>query len=467
MKKYNKVFLPVTVIFLLLLFVSSAFAADEKVTLKAVNTAQGIHLEWSEAEGAYYYEVYRKQGEKGKKQLLSKVQTASFEDSEAKEGVAYSYSVIPAFSDHSVGKESNTVTAYRLSAVYISGAGSRKNGLYVKWKTVKGAKGYRIYRKTAEDTEWSSVAKVKADKKAFLDENISPGQTYIYCVKAFVGEYESGSGNERELKYMTYPSVRGVKLTDNGVLIGWENTSEAAYYVVFRKAEGETSYMPCALLDADYTEYEDKSVKAGQLYSYYICGADEKGNLGSVDKDISVRYIKKSQITAAVNTVKGIKLYWSRSEGCQGYGIFRKSSTEKEWKLRGIIYGENKLTAVDSKVNDKQVYTYTVRAFKDKTLAAYDNEGESIRFYSAHEKLSGKGTAKDGVVLKWSKVKEDANYAVYRKQGEGEWQFMGFTNENSFTDKAVKAKTKYTYAVEVYNGSVLKSGAAEVGVQVK
>ncbi len=467
MKKFFKILFPVTVIFLLVLFVSSAFAADEKVTLNAVNTAEGIRLEWSEVEGAYYYEVYRQEGKKGKKQLLSKAQTSSFDDNEAKEGVAYSYTVIPAFSDYSVGKESDSVTAYRLSAVYISSAGSRKNGLYVKWKAVKGAKGYRIYRKTAEDSEWMSVAKVKADKKAFLDENISPGQKYTYCVKAFIGEYESGSGNEKELSYMTYPSVKGIKITENGVLIGWEDTSEAAYYVVFRKTEGETSYKPCALLDADYTEYEDKSVKAGQLYSYYICGADEKGNFGSVDKEISVRYIKKSEITAAVNMVKGIRLYWSRSEGCQGYGIFRKSSTEKEWKLRGVVYGENKLTAVDSKVNDKEVYTYTVRAFKDKTLAAYNDEGESIRFYAAPEKLSGKGSAKDGITLKWNKVNNAVNYAVYRKQGEGEWQFMCFIKDNSFTDKSVKAKTKYTYAVEVYNGSVLKSGAAEVSVSVK
>ncbi len=467
MKKYYKGLLPLSVIILMTLFISLAFAADEKVTVKAVNSAEGICLEWAEAKNAYYYEVYRQEGEKGKKLLLSKVQTASFEDGEAKEGVAYSYTVVPVFSDYSTGKESDSVIAYRLASVYISSAGSKKDGLYVKWKTVKGAKGYRVYRKTAEEGEWLSVGKLTADKNTFLDENISPGQKYTYCVKAFIGEYESGAGNEKELSYMTYPEVKGAGITDEGIRLSWEDTGEAAYYVIFRKPEGEASFRPYALLDGHYTEYEDKDVEAGQLYSYYICGADEAGNFGSVDKEISVSYIKKSVITAAVNTVKGIRLYWSRSEGCQGYGIFRKSGTDKEWKLRGVIYGENKLTAVDSKVNDNEIYTYTVRAFREKTLAAYSDEGVSIRFYSAPEKLSGKGSQKDGVVLKWNKAEADVNYAVYRKQGEGEWQFMCFVKDNTFTDKAVKAKNEYTYAVEVYDGSVLRSGRAEVTVTVK
>lgn len=466
MKKSVKIFFPVTVIFLLVLFVSTAFAAGEKVTLKAENRTEGVYLEWNGVDGAYYYEVYRQTGKKGEKLLLSKVQSTAYEDSEAKEGAEYTYTVIPTFSDYSVGQASDDVTVYRLSAAYISSAGSQKNGLFVKWKAVKNAKGYRVYRKSAEDGEWAVVSKLGAKATGFLDESISPGQKYAYCVRAFVGEYEGSAGNEKELSYMSYPPAKSVSITEKGLKLDWEAADEAVYYVVFRKS-GDTGYKPCALLDATYTEYEDKSVKAGQHYSYYICGADEKGNFGSFDKELSARYVKKSEMTAAVNTPDGIKLYWSRSEGCQGYGIFRKSGKEKEWKLRGVVYGESKLSAVDKKVSDKEIYTYTVRAFKDKALAAYEDEGISMRFYAAPEKLSGKGSVKDGVTLNWSKAKTDADYAVYRKVADGEWQFMCFVKDSSFTDKDVKAKTKYTYAVEVYEGSILRSGRAEVSVAVK
>ena len=467
MKKKIKTLLPVAVIFLIVLFAGTAFAAGEKISLTAENKAEGIYLEWNEADGAYYYEIYRQAGEKGKKLLLSKVQNTSYEDSDVKEGTAYKYTVIPSYSDYTTGEASNEVTVYRLAAVYISGAGSEKNGLYVKWNTVKNAKGYRVYRKNADDGEWASVAKLGAKVTKFVDEGISPGQNYTYCVKAYNGEYEGSAGNEKQLSYMNWPPVKSISIGEKGIKLDWDGSAEAIYFLVFRKADGEDSYSPVALLDSDYTEYEDKSVKPGKVYSYRICGADERGNLSYYDRELTLRYIRKSQITAAVNTAKGIKLYWNISEGCQGYGIFRKSSKEKEWTLRGVIYGENKLTAVDSKVNDNEVYTYTVRAFYNKTLAAYDDTGASIRFYAAPDKLTVKGNAKNGVTLTWTKSDTVKSYAVFRKSGDSAWQLMCMVSDGSFTDKSVKAKTEYTYAVEAYEGSVLHSGSSEVSITVK
>lgn len=462
MKRYFKITFLVTTVSLVLLFAHTAFAAGGKVSLEVENTARGIRLEWSECEGAYYYEVYRQTGKKGDKLLLSKVQNVFYDDTAASEGKTYSYTVVPVFADYSTGDESDTATLYRMSASFISGAGSQRNGLYIKWKSVKNAKGYRVYRKTAEDSEWMSVAKLGADAKSYIDGEINPGQRYTYCVKAFMGEYEGCAGNEKELSYISYPSVKGITNTDNGILLSWEGGTEAAYYVIYRKMGDETAYRPCALLDADYTEYEDKSALAGQVCSYYICGADAEGNMGSYDREISLRHVRKSEITAAVNTVKGIKLFWSKSEGCQGYAIFKKAKGDKGWKLRGIVYGDSNLSAVDSKVSNKELYTYTVRSFRDKTLATYDNEGATLRFYAAPEKVSCKADKEKGNVLKWSAVTSADSYAVYRKETDSDWKFLGFTTDNSFNDKALQAKKKYVYGVEVYEGSVLRSGRAEV-----
>ena len=97
MKKSIKIFFPMTVIFLVLLFVGTAFAAGDKITVRAENRAEGVYLEWNAVDGAYYYEVYRQAGAKGKKLLLSKVQSTAYEDSEAKEGTSYIYTVVPTF----------------------------------------------------------------------------------------------------------------------------------------------------------------------------------------------------------------------------------------------------------------------------------------------------------------------------------------------------------------------------------
>ena len=460
MKKiYRTVFFP-GLIFLVVFFSATVLAAEGKVSLAAVNTKDGIHLEWNECEGTYYYEVYRQTGKKGEKLLLSKVQTTSYEDTEAQSGKSYSYTVIPFFADYSTAKESDAVTVFCLSAVKISSSSSERDGIHIAWKGAKNARGYRVYRKTAEDSEWMTVAKLDADTRGFTDGEISPTQQYIYCVKAFSGDSEGAAGNEKQLCYIDYPKAGEIKNTSKGVHLSWEEVSDAAYYIVYRKT-GDGAYKPYALLDAAYTEYEDRSAEAGQLCSYYICAADADGNKGSYDRELSVRYIKKTVVTAAENTAKGIKIYWNRSEGCQCYGIFKKAPGEKEWKLRGVVYGDSNLSAIDSKVKNQEVYMYTVRAFYGNTRAAYDDDGIAFRFYSAPKNLKVEKSEGKGNVFSWDEVDGVKNYIVYRKVDNGSWEFLGFAGRNYFTDNSVKAKKKYSYGVEAYEGTILKSGMAE------
>lgn len=462
MKKRFGISFFITVISFIILFSGACLAAGGRVTLEAENTPMGIRLQWTECDGAYYYEVYRQTSKDGKKLLLSKVQNTFYDDTSAVDGKNYRYTVIPVFATYSTAKESEPVTAYRLSAATISKGSSQRNGINIKWKGVKNAEGYRVYRKSAEDTEWSSIAKLGAKARSFLDEEISPGMHYSYCVKPFAGKFEGAAANEKQLSYISYPELKSIENTENGIYLSWEETSDAAYYIVYRKTGENGSFKAIALLDAGYTGYEDKSAASGKLCTYYVRAADSDGNKGSYDRELSVKYVKKSVITAAVNAPKGIKLFWSKSEGCQGYAIYRKALGEKDWKLRGTVYGENRLSAVDSKVEDSKIYLYTVRAFKDRILAVYDEKGIALRFYPAPEGLKVKKSAENGREISWDKVDGVKNYAVYRKEGDDSWALLGITSENTFTDKTAKPKKKYTYGVEVYAGSVLKSAMAEI-----
>ena len=466
MKKSLKIVFLATVALMLMLFSSVSLAAgDGKVTVEAENTVQGIRLRWNECEGAYYYEVYRQTGKKGEKLLVSKVQTTFYDDTQTESGKSYIYSVVPAFADYTTAKESDAVTVYSLSAPELADTGSQRNGIYISWKGVKNAKGYRIYRKTAEDEDWLTVAKLGADSRSFTDGEISPTQKYFYCVKAFSGEYESAASSEKQLCYIDFPKAGEIKNTSKGIRLSWGEVSDAAYYVIYRKA-GEQAYKRYALLDSTYTEYEDKDAVSGQMSSYYVCAVDAEGNIGGYDRELSVRHIRKSVITAAVNTVKGVKLYWSKSEGCQGYGIFKKAIGDKKWELRGVVYGENNLSTVDTKVKNQGIYVYTVRAFKGKNLASYDEEGVTLRFYSAPKNLKSEPSAQKGKVISWDAVDTVNTYAVYRKaDGEDNWKFLGFASRPYYTDNSIKAKTKYVYGVEAYEGTVLKSGMAEIKVK--
>lgn len=61
----------------------------------------------------------------------------------------------------------------------------RKSKIVFKWKAVKGASGYTVFRKE-KGGKWKNVAEVKGAKKtAFSDTKVITGTQYTYSVKAF------------------------------------------------------------------------------------------------------------------------------------------------------------------------------------------------------------------------------------------------------------------------------------------
>ena len=66
-----------------------------------------------------------------------------------------------------------------------SAKASGKSKIVFKWKAVKGASGYTVFRKE-KGGKWKNVAEVKGAKKtAFSDTKVITGTQYTYSVKAF------------------------------------------------------------------------------------------------------------------------------------------------------------------------------------------------------------------------------------------------------------------------------------------
>ena len=67
----------------------------------------------------------------------------------------------------------------------VSAKASGKSIIVFKWKAVKGASGYTVFRKE-KGGKWKNVAEVKGAKKtAFSDTKVITGTQYTYSVKAF------------------------------------------------------------------------------------------------------------------------------------------------------------------------------------------------------------------------------------------------------------------------------------------
>ena len=74
-----------------------------------------------------------------------------------------------------------TVAAPAMSSIKISG----RNKIIFSWKQVKGAAGYRVYRKTG-NSGWKAVKTITGSKNVtFTDTKVSTGARYTYTVKAY------------------------------------------------------------------------------------------------------------------------------------------------------------------------------------------------------------------------------------------------------------------------------------------
>ncbi len=67
-----------------------------------------------------------------------------------------------------------------------------------------------------------------------------------------------------------------------------------------------------------------------------------------------------------------------------------------------------------------------------------------------------------GVLTKWGKVKGADKYRVYRKTSETDWEYIGSTSKNYYTDKTAKSGTKYYYAVRAINEAGLSSRSSSI-----
>ena len=83
-----------------------------------------------------------------------------------------------------------TVAAPAMSSIKISG----RNKIIFSWKQVKGAAGYRVYRKTG-NSGWKAVKTITGSKNVtFTDTKVSIGASYTYTVSAYrkSGKKQSG-----------------------------------------------------------------------------------------------------------------------------------------------------------------------------------------------------------------------------------------------------------------------------------
>lgn len=214
MKKQVKSVLSVVLVICTLLvnlsMAGTAFAATPKgVVTKVQNLTSSIKVTWSRDTTKTGYYIFRKTGNGSYVQVkkITKNSTLTWEDTNVKNGVRYSYQVK---SYKGTKKTSNSVTKsiYRLSKPSISSIENSGVGcVRIVGSSNNSASGFEVKYSRSKDFSNAKILKFGGTKK--LDKNITgltSNVTYYFKIRAY---YQRSTGND----YSVYSSYKTIKTT--------------------------------------------------------------------------------------------------------------------------------------------------------------------------------------------------------------------------------------------------------------
>jgi fibronectin type 3 domain-containing protein len=353
------------------------------------------------------------------------------------------------------------------SGVWAWSNGSNQNG--VGWNPVPGATGYNIYAGTTSNGQGGTPVGTTTGL-VFYHSSLTAGVKIFYKVTALYGTSESprsaqvtarpGSDRTGWPLVNTFPA-------NNSITLRWGDVAAATFYRVFRRDPLNNQWYLLATTNA--FAYTDNTAMNGVPYTYIVRG-------GNPDTDLQDSY----NVTGIAGDTtlpppgevwtfpysSGIYLYWSPVPGATGYTVFRGTAANGQGNKP--YYQTTGTSMTDGTLPGGNVYFYKVSAFDESGTGARSAE-ITAKVGSALLAAPSLATASgvDKISLNWTAVPTATHYVVFRKTGNGPFEYYLKQPNTAFVDTAVAPGYTYTYYVYAGNadglGNVSNYSTGKIG----
>ncbi len=332
-------------------------------------------------------------------------------------------------------------------------------GIMLKWKKVKGATGYKIYRKAGNSTEYSLLKTItKNSTVSYIDTGVSQ-QKYSYYVVSYNAKKDANKSGVCEISFVSAPKIKSLKKVSNGFKLTWAKKSGASKYKVMRSNEDDDTLIPIATVTT--TSYTDTKAVGGVKYYYSVKAVTSSGISGAPEAKQGI-YLSSPEIISSSNTKNSIKINWSCSLRTGGYYVYRKGSNETQTKLVKTITDASTKSYTDKNVKQGISYTYKVKAYSGELNSAM-SAGYTTMLY-VPPTINSISAKTNGIALTWSSAAGAAKYNIYRRpSSSSEFTKIATTSSTSYTDKTVTGGVKYYYRLTsvASNGTESYKGGAK------
>ena len=269
-------------------------------------------------------------------------------------------------------------------------------------------------------------------------------------------------GNNWELNSATFhfaivekpatPKLTSATRVSNGVKVSWNRVLGSDSYIVYRKTSksGWTN-----LGTTTGTSFTDTKAKTGTTYYYTVKAQNDAGASGYNKTGLKIKFVAAPKLTKIANESSGVRVYWSKVSGADGYYLYRRVAGSKTWTKIATIKKGSTTSYLDKKASAGKTYEYIIKCYDGSTPSASAAKLIKIKRLTVPKLVSAK-SAKAGITVKWGKVSGAEGYYVYRKTGSGSWVKLTTVKGNtkvSYVDKSAKKGKTYTYTVKAYSGS--------------
>lgn len=426
--------------------------------ITVVGTASGVELSWTEVGNTNGYNVYRKTAE-SEYELIGTSEKTVFEDTDLLAETDYTYKVT-----YNVGEEEKSglsaEKAVRISLETVSLSDEVKS--YSKYssnwtlsiKDPVPEATYIIYVRTADG--W-----VQYKKYSITDGSFGLGGDKAQEKNEFAITLVKKDGTVTlvpESGFILDPFEFNVKFEIDqencAAIFTWEEFEGAEKYNIY-----DNYFKLITSVDGDEPSAVIPSLEVGKSYKYFV-GAVKDGTEVRVPTEYKYLYATPT-ITSATVEAAGVRIQWEGYGMGSDYNIYRKTSPDAEWLKVGQARATNSYT--DNTAKNGTVYYYAVTSGDEDTgiFSAFPKEAVRVAYISA-TKISKVTYYKDYLVISWDESSVADCYQIYRKEGSGSWKLVYTTDdgeETTYTDKKVKAGTKYTYSVRVVKDGERSEGA--------
>ena len=326
--------------------------------------------------------------------------------------------------------------------------------------------GYIIERRTGNN-KLIEIAKLDANTRFFVDNELDDGKIYTYIIKAFteINESRPSSMATTELLFPSPQKLYIDVLTDHSAKLFWEDSSVLEIEYILERKDNEGDYNTIAKLGNDIRIYIDEDMQLGEEYTYRI-KAKSKVNESEYSNEISTKtgFPSPNNLYAENVDDQSLKLFWEDNSSFEtGFRLERKENGEE---FRGIASIEpNGTFYIDKGLTFGSTYNYRIFAYSATSKSAYSNILSAKTIFPKPTYLSILVLDDQSVKLSWqNNCSFNTGFKIEKKMGKDDFIVVKElpATENSYLDFNLIYGTQYIYRIVATTVSNTSSYSGEI-----